>query len=413
MHTSIEYYNDSNQYQILDAVLAIATLTVFAPLFIIGLLHTYVTHRCFFLHDECIGRQEIPFYLYRFEGKGYYVKLAMLINILKGEISFVGPRLVRSEELQNALELDWRNLHFKSKPGIFSLYGLHKKTGIHCVSEFESDRDYFRGEGFTNYCLVFLKSLFCLAFYRSEKTAAKPKFVIFGVNIDNLSLKEAVNKFFIETTSEKSITLNFVNAHSLNLAFKHADFRNIINKSDFVLADGSGIAIACNRIGVFRKGNINGTDLFPLLCERLNKEHKSLFLLGGQAGIALGVKNYVNAHYPNIRVAGTLDGYFGNHNTASAINQINESCADVLLVGLGQPRQERWINSHKNQLKVKVIAGVGGLFDFYSGNIPRAPMWLREIGCEWVWRLMQEPRRMFKRYVVGNPMFLFRLLTNH
>jgi N-acetylglucosaminyldiphosphoundecaprenol N-acetyl-beta-D-mannosaminyltransferase len=115
--------------------------------------------------------------------------------------------------------------------------------------------------------------------------------------------------------------------------------------------------------------------------------------------------------YQGLKIVGENNGYFEKNTIEekNIINSINESHADILLVGLGAPFQEKWIHSHRKELSSKILMGVGGLFDFYSGNIPRAPLWIRKMGLEWTYRLYQEPRRMFKRYVIGNPLFIYRV----
>jgi N-acetylglucosaminyldiphosphoundecaprenol N-acetyl-beta-D-mannosaminyltransferase len=113
-----------------------------------------------------------------------------------------------------------------------------------------------------------------------------------------------------------------------------------------------------------------------------------------------------------VTIAGTHHGYF-NHATESEgiVDLVNRSSADILLVAFGVPLQEKWIAANHSRLQTSVCMGVGGLFDFYSGNTRRAPRWLRELGLEWVYRILQEPGRMWQRYVVGNPLFLYRVLV--
>jgi N-acetylglucosaminyldiphosphoundecaprenol N-acetyl-beta-D-mannosaminyltransferase len=113
--------------------------------------------------------------------------------------------------------------------------------------------------------------------------------------------------------------------------------------------------------------------------------------------------------YPGLRIAGARDGYFKSHEEQSVVDDINSSGARILLVAFGAPRQELWLKRWRSELEPPVGMGVGGLFDFYSGRMPRAPVWMREMGLEWVFRLMQEPGRMWRRYVIGNPLFLYRV----
>ena len=125
--------------------------------------------------------------------------------------------------------------------------------------------------------------------------------------------------------------------------------------------------------------------------------------------MAEAVAEWATSRYPAVRIAGVRDGYFTEEETDEVIRHIHESRADVLLVALGAPRQEFWIDHHLVATGVPVALGVGGLFDFYSGRLKRAPLWMREAGIEWLYRLIQEPRRMWKRYLIGNLVFVFRV----
>ena len=117
----------------------------------------------------------------------------------------------------------------------------------------------------------------------------------------------------------------------------------------------------------------------------------------------------MGSRYPGLRIVGARDGYFGPEEEEGVVEAINRSGARILLVAFGAPRQELWLQRWRDRLEPGVCMGVGGLFDFYSGRIPRAPAWMRELGLEWVFRLMQEPGRMWRRYVIGNPLFLSRV----
>jgi len=136
---------------------------------------------------------------------------------------------------------------------------------------------------------------------------------------------------------------------------------------------------------------------------------RSLFLLGARPGVAAAAAQSMRQRYPALRIAGTRDGYFDAAEEPAVIEQINASGADILLVAFGAPRQDLWLHQHRDVLAPPVRMGVGGLFDFYSGRIPRAPEWMREIGLEWAYGLLQEPGRMWRRYVIGNPLFLYRV----
>ncbi len=135
-------------------------------------------------------------------------------------------------------------------------------------------------------------------------------------------------------------------------------------------------------------------------------------MLGARPGIAEAFAGWIEKHYPGVRVKGFRDGYFDASQETAVIRDIRDSGAAILLVAFGSPRQDLWIGQHLPDLGVRIAMGVGGLFDFYSGRIPRAPQWMRELSLEWFYRLYQEPRRMWRRYLVGNVVFLSRVIMS-
>ena len=135
-----------------------------------------------------------------------------------------------------------------------------------------------------------------------------------------------------------------------------------------------------------------------------------LYLLGGRPGVAEGVRDWLAQEHPEVKVSGYHHGYFTSEEEPEVIGHIADSGAKLLLVALGAPRQDMWISENLERTGVRVAMGVGGLFDFYSGRTPRAPQWLREMGLEWLYRFGQEPGRMWKRYFVGNALFLIRVI---
>ena len=150
--------------------------------------------------------------------------------------------------------------------------------------------------------------------------------------------------------------------------------------------------------------------MYPLLCERLQQTPYKVFFFGAAPGIADQLKAKTLAKYPLMNIVGTRSGFFLEQDIPQIIQSIKESGADLLLVAMGVPLQEKWIAEHAKETGVPVAIGVGGLFNFYSGTIPRAPMWMRKTGLEWLHRLYKEPRRMWRRYLVGNLQFMGYIL---
>ena len=199
----------------------------------------------------------------------------------------------------------------------------------------------------------------------------------------------------------------FANADCLNIAWKNAGYARILNGADAVWADGVGIAFAAGFVHTPVHGNVNGTDMLPLLC----RKGWTIYLLGAAPGVAEKARERLSAEFPETKIVGADHGFFLMPEEESAvIARINAAKPDILLVAMGVPRQEEWIVGHRAQLSCGVAIGVGGLFDFASGRIPRAPLWMRKLRIEWTYRLYNEPVRLFRRYIIGNPLFILRVI---
>ena len=176
---------------------------------------------------------------------------------------------------------------------------------------------------------------------------------------------------------------------------------------DYVLPDGSGVSLACKILRYKYRDNLNGTDLLPNLCEIASKKNLSMFFLGGKEGVALRASENLKKAYPNLNIVGTQNGYFDDSD--SVIKEINKLKPDFLFVGFGAVIQEKWVLENFDKLQCGVVLAIGGVCDVYSGDLKRNPM-LRKLGLEWFGRLLQEPRRLFSRYVIGNPLFVLRVI---
>lgn len=229
---------------------------------------------------------------------------------------------------------------------------------------------------------------------------------LFGLPVVSDTIDNAASSIVARAQLGKRTVVNFINAHCVNMLKSDRDYRRALEKSDRILPDGSGLRLASRFAQRSFGDNLNGTDLFPEICRHAEAAGQSIFLLGGAPGIARDAAETMGAMFTQLNVAGTHDGYFTAAEEARVVEQINASGADILFVGFGVPLQEKWIDRVKDQLEATVILGVGGLFDYYSGSIPRAPKAVRSIGCEWAWRLAMEPRRLAYRYLVGNAVFM-------
>ena len=234
---------------------------------------------------------------------------------------------------------------------------------------------------------------------------------LFGLNIEDTSLTDASARIIHEARTGVRRKIYFVNAHCINIAAANADYLSILQDEGALLfADGSGMRLASRLSGFLLKDNVNGTDLFPLICRDAANAAIKLALLGARPGIAQCCADNMRSQFPGLNIACTHNGYFSADDEVEVIKAINDSGAQILFVAMGVPAQEFWIARNADKLRVTTLLGVGALFDFYSGVIPRAPQRMRQLGLEWLFRFIMEPRRMFVRYILGNPVFIIRVL---
>lgn len=232
---------------------------------------------------------------------------------------------------------------------------------------------------------------------------------IFGLPIWNATLNEASDFLVKAAYTGTPQQVFFINAHCVNIAAQDKDYTETLGKADLRFADGIGMRIAAKLSGVTLIDNVNGTDLFPVLCRDAAEKEISIALLGAKPGVADRCAECMATCFPGLRVAFAHHGYFADSDTPRIIQSINGSGAGLLFVAMGVPAQELWIARHAGALRVPVLLGVGALFDFYSGAVSRAPPVIRQFGMEWAYRFLLEPRRLFVRYILGNPLFIWRV----
>lgn len=206
-------------------------------------------------------------------------------------------------------------------------------------------------------------------------------------------------------------SLVFVNAHSLNLANHDLAYREALMSADIVLNDGAGISLAARLQGRKFPDNLNGTDLTPAILRLAAARGRSVFLFGAHPGVAEEAARRLTESIPGLIVADTAHGYALTE--SEVVGRIRASGAELLLVALGNPGQELWLARNLEQTGVRLGVGVGAFFDFAAGRVRRAPGMIRRARLEWMYRLALEPRRMFRRYVLGNPEFVLRVLWAH
>ncbi|MBB6049981.1 WecB/TagA/CpsF family glycosyltransferase [Armatimonas rosea] len=389
-----------------DLALAAALLVPSLPLFALLRLFCGPVQR-----TTRVGRWAETFSEYSFDPKRARVfsRLPCLLNILAGQMSFVGPRATIPGELTPNQRTVRRR--YDVRPGLLCTWWIRQRANIGYDGESLADAEYAENPTLAGDVAIALRAI-PAAFYGEAVEEVPEKVSLLDIPVDNLAMTEAVEVLVDLTDSYRTQQVAFVNADCANISFKNDDYRKTLQEdADMVLADGIGMKLAGNVLKRPIKQNVNGTDLFPRLCAELENTGKGLFLLGAKPGVAEAVANWVRENHPGMLISGVQHGYFSADEEPAVLEKIASSGASLLLVAFGAPRQDQWIAAHKHELgSVKVAIGVGGLFDFFSGEKQRAPLWLREMGMEWAFRLYLEPARLWKRYVVGNGLFLMRVL---
>jgi N-acetylglucosaminyldiphosphoundecaprenol N-acetyl-beta-D-mannosaminyltransferase len=206
--------------------------------------------------------------------------------------------------------------------------------------------------------------------------------------------------------------ITYANAHVLNLAYSNPSLRAFLNRSDLCYCDGNGVRLASQLLGARIPDRITGADWIWDLAA--NAEHSwSLYWIGGRPGVAARAAAVLKSKHPGLRIA-VDHGFYPSSGPAheASLNRINSFRPDILLVGMGSPRQEEWVASNLAHLDAGVIWCLGATADFVAGDVPRGPSWLTA-RVEWVARLAVEPRRLWRRYLVGNPVFAARILRQY
>jgi alpha-1,3-mannosyltransferase len=229
--------------------------------------------------------------------------------------------------------------------------------------------------------------------------------VILGVRLRVSSRAQEVE--VLDSSLELGIRTNiaFANSHTLSLANRDRNYRHAL-QNFHVLNDGLGVDIASRiKFGQRFPENLNGTDFVPYYFSA-SRHSLRIFLLGACSDVAKTAADKLQDEYPQHKIVGHHSGYFEKGATDLICEDIRQSNADVVLVGMGNPLQELWILEYGASTRAKLLFGVGALFDFISGFTPRAPVWLRRIRCEWIFRLALEPKRLYRRYIIENSVFL-------
>jgi N-acetylglucosaminyldiphosphoundecaprenol N-acetyl-beta-D-mannosaminyltransferase len=238
---------------------------------------------------------------------------------------------------------------------------------------------------------------------------------VLGAPIDVITWDGALTQLSTWAAHHESRYVCNCNVHSVMTATQDAEFARVVNEADMVTPDGAPVAWMLRRLGYVDQQRINGPDLMWRYCEnnqgldsRLRENDGGVFFYGSTEETLAALKLKLLAAFPDLKIAGAMSPPFRTlapDEDAAIVDQINASGAGVVFVSLGCPKQELWMAAHRGRIHA-VMIGVGAAFDYHAGTIKRAPKWMQDCGLEWLHRLVSEPRRLWRRYLVTNTLFV-------
>ncbi len=241
---------------------------------------------------------------------------------------------------------------------------------------------------------------------------APPRGYVLGMRVDATSLEDATRRVLVWSKTGESRYVCVANVHMVMEAYDAPDFRRIVNAADLVTPDGMPLVWMLWRLGFPKQERVAGPDLTLKVCEAAAREGVPVGFYGGSPEVLQSLVTNLKRKYPALKITYAHSPPFrplSPEEDARVVEEINSSGTRILFVGLGCPKQERWMAAHKGRVQA-VMLGVGAAFDFHAGRFPQAPAWMQRAGLEWLFRLITEPRRLWRRYARHNPRFVILAL---
>lgn len=232
---------------------------------------------------------------------------------------------------------------------------------------------------------------------------------ILGIRVTDDTFAGAIARMKTLANARGSRSLFFVNAHTLNVAATDAGYRDVLSRASIVYGDGTGVRWAALLRGLRLRANLNGTDVVPALLDRC--EGRRCFIVGSTPERTARIARTFVSHFPDVRLVGITHGYLDAQKSRWVAEAVNETGADIVLVGMGNPLQEVWIDRYGSRMPNALLIGVGGLLEYWSGALDRAPPWMRRAGLEWLHIMVRQPWKL-PRYLIGGPLYLLRALRH-
>ena len=239
---------------------------------------------------------------------------------------------------------------------------------------------------------------------------------LLNISVDDFTLDELLDKMNMFVFEKKKGVIAYVNIHAFNIAYRDFEFRSFLDRSEVVFCDGVGIRLGALLARKSIKNRYTSPDFIEKIAKTAENLSWRIFFLGAKPGIAKMGADKLKENSPRLQIEahhGYFDKEYGSDENTNLIKRINDFRPHVLVVGFGMPLQEKWIVENFEDLDVNIFFPAGALFDYVAGHVKRAPRWMTDNGFEWLGRLLIEPRRLWKRYIVGNPLFFWRVFVHH
>lgn len=228
--------------------------------------------------------------------------------------------------------------------------------------------------------------------------------------VDMQSALDQVDSFIEDGEPHYNVAINAAKV----VAFQNdPELQQAIREADLLTADGQAVVWASRLLGQPLPGRVAGADLMEALLGHAEARGYSIYLLGARDEVVRACVDRALSQHPNLRIAGFRNGYFNREQEQTVVAEIRAAAPDILFLGFGTPAKEYFMRRHRETLGIPFVMGVGGTFDVYAGLVKRAPRWMQQSGLEWAYRLGQEPRRMWKRYLVGNTRFAYLVARDY
>lgn len=237
-----------------------------------------------------------------------------------------------------------------------------------------------------------------------------PVKLLFNIPVAAVSLQKIPSVIISLLGKKRKKIFFYLNAHCLNLSVKDKEYKKILQDATLVYPGGIGPVFASRILGRPLSERIPTPDFIDKIFTEAGKKSWSIYLLGARDGIAQKAAEKLKKRFPKLIIAGYHHGYFDKGEEKDLIKSMNKCKPTILLVGMGSPKQEKWIAENFDKIDAQTFWAVGALFDVISGKLLRAPKWMQKLWLEWLFRFFQEPRRLYKRYTIGNLEFILQVL---